>query len=169
MKPPLSNKKQKTKFQQTKILMQKNLSFSPKSQAEITEFLKQVLSEGSGQRVANENTNTTTTTSMSSSSSITYEYTETDTHHIWISKENNSNITNDITNSNKIQNCIDEVKAFVRGGIPGFARLSEVYRSICIHFEITSDLEYYQVMYQAGAPLEIWKHWLPPSKWHLHH
>jgi len=146
MKPPLLHTKRK-KNKHAKIFMKKDLSLSPKTQADITSFLKQVLEVGGN-----------------NSSSASHIYEETSTHHVWIPKEEEEN-ENQTTNSMDNQNCVDEIKAFVKGGLPGLARLSEVYPSICIHFKILSDLEYYQVMYQSGTPFEIWKDWLPPSKW----
>jgi hypothetical protein len=41
----------------------------------------------------------------------------------------------------KFEDCILEMGAFVRGGIPGMARLDSVYRNILKHFGVESDME----------------------------
>ena len=63
-----------------------------------------------------------------------------------------------------ISECVDEVKAFVRGGYPGLARLAHVYTSILIHFKIFTEDHFYRVMHGAGVPFELWMHWRPPPK-----
>lgn len=66
--------------------------------------------------------------------------------------------------------CIQEIKAFVRGGTPGLARLAEVYPSILRHFKIHTDALYYRVMYDAGVPWDTCRHWrLPSDLLLLHH
>lgn len=41
----------------------------------------------------------------------------------------------------KFEDCILEMGTFVRGGIPGMARLDSVYRNILKHFGVESDME----------------------------
>jgi hypothetical protein len=66
------------------------------------------------------------------------------------------------------QPCIDEVKAFVRGGTPGLARLAEVYPSILLHFNMNTDVLYYRVMHDAGVPWDTCKSWRLPSSYTNH-
>ena len=62
--------------------------------------------------------------------------------------------------------CIQEIKAFVRGDVPGLARLAEVYPSILLHFKIHTDALYYRVMHDAGVPWDTCKAWRLPSDIH---
>jgi hypothetical protein len=55
------------------------------------------------------------------------------------------------------QACVDELKAFVRGGRAGLWRLAEVCPSILTHFQITDSEDIRRVMYRAGVPERIWR------------
>ena len=59
--------------------------------------------------------------------------------------------------------CIQEINAFVRGGMPGLARLSQVYPSILLHFNVSTPMEFCHVMHQAGVPSELWMSWPPTT------
>ena len=41
----------------------------------------------------------------------------------------------------KFEDCITEIGAFVRGGVPGMAKLDKVYPNILKHFNTTADME----------------------------
>ena len=64
----------------------------------------------------------------------------------------------------KMENeCIDELKAFVRGGLPGLETLQRVYPSIIKHFQIKDKQTYYRVMHKAGIPAKTHLEWKLPS------
>jgi hypothetical protein len=41
-----------------------------------------------------------------------------------------------MTQSDTLQECIAEMRCFVRGGVPGVARLERVYKNIFLHYDI---------------------------------
>lgn len=51
--------------------------------------------------------------------------------------------------ASRIQECTAEMKCFVRGGVPGIARLFKVYPNIFTHYEITDGGEKYAVFYDC--------------------
>lgn len=55
--------------------------------------------------------------------------------------------------------CVQELKAFVRGGTPGLARLSQVYGSIMRHYAVDTPMAFCQTMHDAGVPSEMWMPW----------
>ena len=70
-------------------------------------------------------------------------------------------MNNTVAGQQQQQQCIEEIKAFVRGGIPGLARLSQVYPSILIHFNVSTPMGFCHVMHEAGVPSELWMSWPP--------
>jgi hypothetical protein len=76
---------------------------------------------------------------------------------IWVEEEAHQQPT-------RLTECIAEVRAFVHGGTPGLARLELVYPSLLTHFRVRNDVDFYHVMYEARAPLHVWKEWPPPSQ-----
>lgn len=54
------------------------------------------------------------------------------------------------------QACVNELKAFVRGGPAGLHRLKAVYPSILLHFDIADLGTTRYVMYSAGVPERVW-------------
>jgi hypothetical protein len=59
--------------------------------------------------------------------------------------------------------CIAELKAFVRGGEPGLERLHKVYPSIIKHFGVKDRKMYYYVMHMAGVPSSTLLEWKVPQ------
>ena len=54
-----------------------------------------------------------------------------------------------------MEECIKEMKCFVRGGRPGIARLLEVHKSIFIHYEIDTRDDAYSVVNSLGLKQEL--------------